>query len=46
MPYYKWSYRALVKLAQLRQEPVLMRVCELLDELSQIDYHDEDKRCV
>ena len=43
MPYYKWSYRALVKLAQLRQEPVLMRVCELLDELSQIDYHDEDK---
>lgn len=43
MPYYKWSYRALVKMAERRQELVLTRICEQLGELAMLDYHDVDK---
>lgn len=43
MPYYKWSYRALEKMAERRQEPVLTRICEKLGELARLDYHDADR---
>lgn len=43
MPYYKWSYKALKKMADRKQEPLLNRICECLEKLSKLDYHDEDK---
>ena len=43
MPYYKWSYRALLEMAERRQEPLLERICEQLRMLVQLDYHDYDK---
>ena len=43
MPYYKWSYRAFLRLAQTKQEPLLHRICDELGELAALDYHDENK---
>ena len=43
MPYYKWSYRALLRLAQTKQEPLLHRICDELGGLAALDYHDENK---